>query len=222
MLVKVLIVEEVDEGKPGSFNSYVMCSQLLGYEYYICHEYEQIPQILKTFDPSIVFFITDSFTRRAINYIDVMRQTNKNLKIILASNRSYDHRTKGSEDFYLTSTLIGLDEFQQIISELLLTNLYDDSSLVKEIKLDLIDDLSDNALRAIAAEQMWPSKKARLEDLIESENKGEQFDEKTQQDFDWLIQTQEFLMQRKAKAAEILIARGCEETAEQLMNPKDE
>jgi hypothetical protein len=110
--------------------------------------------------------------------------------------------------------------FQKVITEHLFTNLYDDSSLNNEVKLDLFNNLSDNALRAIAAEQMWEAKEWYLEELLKRKRDSLHIEE--QEILEEYMQRRELLLQRKAKAAEILIERGYIETAEQLMNPENE
>lgn len=224
MVPKVLIIEELHEKRYESFNGYVNWCIVLGYPYQVCHDRRELPSILQTFSPDIAFWIHYYREKNPdIDYYDQMRQQYKNLKVVLA----YDIHGRMADmgdiaDIILPhSYMIDPEEFQNIISELVLTNLYDKSSMVKWVKFDLIDELSENALRAIAAERMWPGKKSSLEWFIEQKNEGEKLTEKSQQHLAQLMQSETLLRQRKAKAVEILIERGVTESIDELMNPKN-
>ncbi len=222
---KVLIIEELQGNKRRKFSIYVSCCKLYGYEYRVCHDLEQIPSIMDEFKPHIVFWTMYATFKYVSDHIDIMRRYNKDLKVVLATDIHDRFISREPGDFYLASASVTMDVFQKVITEQLFTNLYDDSAPVKQANLHVLDKLSNNALRAIAAEQMWSSKRRAMEEYIEEGNKREkpcdEHEIRYQQYLDWLIQAHDLLMQYKPKAAGILIERGVSESAEELMNPPE-
>ncbi|MCP4424117.1 MAG: hypothetical protein GY803_06475 [Chloroflexi bacterium] len=216
---KVLIVEELQGNRRRHFDSFVICCEFYSYEYRVCHDLEQLPSIMDEFKPHIVFwtmYVTFKYVRE---HIDIMRRCNKDLKVVLATDSLDRIPYKETADCRLASASVMMDVFQKVITEQLFTNLYDDSAPVKQAKLHVLDKLSDFALRAIAAEQMWRIEQRQMERYLKRKNKGEKLGDEIQQRLDWLIQARDLLMQYKQIAAEILIERGVSESAEELMNP---
>jgi hypothetical protein len=76
--------------------------------------------------------------------------------------------------------------------------------------------LSDDALRAIAAEQMSPVNQAEMARLMERNSKGE-LNREEQETLAELVERGDQLMLRKAEAAAILVQRGAVESPDELM-----
>ena len=219
----VLIAQELGENATKFFDGYIACCTILGYEYAVCHDIEQLPKVMKAFEPNIVFWNTQDYTNRVAVGIDTMRLHSKNLKVVLAYSFGIEMYLVGERqaDVYLPHRHIFPNQFQKIITEHFFTNLYDEPSPDKWAnKLDVLPELTDHALRAIAAEQPWSGKQSYLEQLLEWKNRGDQLTESEQRSLAELIKMEELLMQRKEKAAEILIDRGFTGTSDELMTPK--
>ena len=217
----VLIAQELGENATKFFDGYIACCTILGYEYAVCHDIEQLPKMLEAFEPNIVFWNIQDYTRRIANGIDKIRLHSKNLKVVLAYD--FEMYLVGEEpaDIYLPHRHIFPNQFQKIITEHFFTNLYDEPSPDKWAnKLEALLELSDNALRVIASEQLRSGDQSHLERLLERKDRGDQLTGSDQQSLTELTKAEELLMQRKARAAKILIDRGFTGTADELMNPK--
>ncbi len=225
MTPKVLVVEELHKKKYVSFKSYVTCCIILGYPYQVCHDRKELPMILEVFSPDIVFWIGYYEEKIAgVDYYEQMRQQYQNLRIVLAydfSERAFPTSDDMADTILSRSSMTDTVRFQYLISELVLTNLRDKSATVKYVKFDLVSELSENALRAMAAEKMTPNDQSDLDEFTERVSKGRPLTEWSRQHLTELTQKRELLMQRKTKAVEILIKRGVTESVDELMNPKD-
>lgn len=220
MKPKVLIVEETPQQYS---NGYILCCVLFDYEYQVCHDAEQLPEILESFRPNIVFWIlSEEIRSREINSIDKTWLHDKNLKVVLAYDfEMYPVGERQADVYLLPQAHIVPDRFQRIITEQFFTNIHDEPSLDKWVnKLEALPELSDNALRAIAAERIRSGDQSYLERLLERKNRGDKLNKEALQNLAELIKAKELLLQRKVKAAEILINRGFTETMDELMNPR--
>ena len=110
---------------------------------------------------------------------------------------------------------------EKIVEDRLFTALDDELdrlSTEERAELRALHHLSDDALKAIAAEQMSVENQARLSQLMSGQNKGEltvaEVSELTA-----LVERGEQLMLRKAEAAAILVQRGHNETPSKMMTP---
>lgn len=103
---------------------------------------------------------------------------------------------------------------ETIIADRLFTALdeeLDALSTNEQAELRALHHLSNDALRAIAAEQMSPENQARMSDLMDRHTFGElSADEQSQ--LQSLVERGDRLMLRKAEAAAILVQRGASPT----------
>lgn len=88
----------------------------------------------------------------------------------------------------------------------------------EQAELRALHYLSDDALRAIAAEQMSSVNQAHLAQLMDRHSKGE-LGEPEQQILADLVERGDQLMLRKAEAAAILVQRGQADSPDELMTP---
>ncbi len=223
MIPKVLIVEEPHGKSYESFSSFVDTCTLLGYPCQVCHDRKELPEVLKTYHPDIVFWIHYYEEKIAgVDYYEQMRQQYKNLRVVLAydfSERAFPTPNDMADDILSLASMTDLVRLQYLISELVLTNYCDKSSTTKYVKFERLNELSKNALRAMAAEKMTPNEQSDLDELTERVSKGRPLTEWSRQHLTELTQKRGLLMQRKAKAVEILIERGVTESIDELMNP---
>ena len=110
---------------------------------------------------------------------------------------------------------------EDIIADRLFTALDDELDTLptsEQAELRALHHLSDDALRAIAAEQMTPENQTTLAHLMERNSKGElaQDEQKT---LAALVERGDQLTLRKAEAAAILVHRGYVGAPDKLMTP---
>lgn len=108
-----------------------------------------------------------------------------------------------------------------IVADRLFTSLDDELdklSTVEQAELRALHHLSDDALRAIAAEQMSADNQALLTRLMEDNSRGI-LSEDEQEILAALVERGDQLMLRKAEAAAILVHRGYAGAADELMTP---
>ena len=120
MSTKILIIQEPLENYPDTLADYKVILDFLGYENHTCRDADKLPEIMKTFDPDIAFWIYP-WSDNISEILQQHRQANKDLKIIWAD----DHygRIVGDTSIYydrlLVPVIMPLDEFQNLIAELL-------------------------------------------------------------------------------------------------------
>lgn len=110
---------------------------------------------------------------------------------------------------------------ETIIADRLFTALDDELDNLptgEQAELRALHHLSDDALRAIAAEQMTATNRALLTELMERNSKGE-LNQEEQKTLIALVERGDQLMLRKAEAAAILIHRGVTGAPDELMTP---
>lgn len=110
---------------------------------------------------------------------------------------------------------------ESIIEDRLFTSLDDELDNLptdEQAELRALHHLSDDALRAIAAEQMTSVNQAQMEQLMTRNSKGG-LSREEQKMLAALVERGDKLMLRKAEAAAILVQRGIADTPEELMNP---
>ncbi|MAU00521.1 MAG: hypothetical protein CL608_25540 [Anaerolineaceae bacterium] len=110
---------------------------------------------------------------------------------------------------------------EKIVEDRLFTALDDELDNLptdEQAELRALHHLSDDALRAIAAEQMSAENQALMAQLMTGQNKGT-LTEAEQTKLAALVERGEQLMLRKAEAAAILVNRGFDGTLAELMNP---
>ncbi len=110
---------------------------------------------------------------------------------------------------------------EAIIEDRLFTSLddeLDDLPSGEQAELRALHHLSDDALRAIAAEQMTVVNQALMGQLMTKNSKGELSGEE-QEKLAALVDRGDQLMLRKAEAAAILVQRGAASSTEELMSP---
>lgn len=110
---------------------------------------------------------------------------------------------------------------EKIVEDRLFTALDDELDRLpteERAELRALHHLSDDALKAIAAEQMSAENQARLSQLMSGQNKGELTVAELSQ-LTALVERGEQLMLRKAEAAAILVQRGYNETPSKMMTP---
>jgi hypothetical protein len=110
---------------------------------------------------------------------------------------------------------------ETILADRLFTALDDELDKLptnEQAELRALHHLSDDALMAIAAEQMSADNQARLARLME-DNSRSQLGKDEQEMLALLVERGEQLMLRKAEAAAILINRGYAGPARKLMTP---
>lgn len=90
----------------------------------------------------------------------------------------------------------------------------------EQVELRALHHLSNDALRAIAAEQMSPANQALMAQLMERNSKG-QLSREEQERLAALVERGEQLMLRKAEAAAILVQRGAAQSPHDLMTPHE-
>lgn len=108
---------------------------------------------------------------------------------------------------------------ESIVAERLFTALDDELDRLptdEQAELRALHHLSDDALRAIAAEQMSPVNQAEMARLMERNSKGE-LNREEQETLAELVERGDQLMLRKAEAAAILVQRGAVESPDELM-----
>lgn len=108
---------------------------------------------------------------------------------------------------------------ESIVAERLFTALDDELDHLptdEQAELRALHHLSDDALRAIAAEQMSPVNQAQMAGLMERNSKGE-LNQEEQEKLAELVERGDQLMLRKAEAAAILVQRGVVEPPDELM-----
>lgn len=110
---------------------------------------------------------------------------------------------------------------ESIVSDRLFTALdeeLDNLSSDEQAELRALHHLSDDALRAIAAEQMTSANQKLMGQLMRRHNKGE-LSQEEQQTLAALVERGDQLMLRKAEAAAILVHRGYTDLPNSLMTP---
>ena len=110
---------------------------------------------------------------------------------------------------------------ESIIEDRLFTSLddeLDDLPTGEQAELRALHHLSDDALRAIAAEQMTAVNQALIGQLMAKNSKGE-LSREEQEKLAALVDRGDQLMLRKAEAAAILVQRGIADNPEELMTP---
>jgi hypothetical protein len=125
MYPKVLIIQELPKSKLGNPSGYVDCCVILGYEYQVCYQTELLPQVLETFNPDIVFWILQDYTKHVLDDIRKMRLHKKNLKIVLVYDFEMRLVGKDPADGHIRPFLIFPKEFEKVITEQLFTNWHD-------------------------------------------------------------------------------------------------
>lgn len=108
---------------------------------------------------------------------------------------------------------------ESIVAERLFTALDDELDRLptdEQAELRALHHLSDDALRAIAAEQMSPVNQAEMARLMERNSKGK-LNREEQETLAELVERGDQLMLRKAEAAAILVQRGAVESPDELM-----
>lgn len=109
---------------------------------------------------------------------------------------------------------------EQIVTDRLFTALdeeLDSLPSAEEAELRALHHLSDDALRAIAAEQMSAGNQARMNLLMERHSQGVLTSDE-QETLEALVERGDQLMLRKAEAAAILVHRGHTESATDLFS----
>jgi predicted transcriptional regulator len=109
---------------------------------------------------------------------------------------------------------------EEIITDRLFTALDDELDNLpsaEEAELRALHHLSDDALRAIAAEQMSTENQALLAELMERNDRGSLTTDE-QATLTGLVERGDQLMLRKAEAAVILVHRGYKGSAADLMH----
>lgn len=110
---------------------------------------------------------------------------------------------------------------ETIVTDRLLTSLDDELDNLptnEQAELRALHHLSDDALRAIAAEQMSPENQALLTQLMARNSKNE-LSQEEQELLAALVERGDQLMLRKAEAAAILVRRGYAGEPDELMAP---
>lgn len=110
---------------------------------------------------------------------------------------------------------------ETIIEDRLFTSLddeLDDLPTDEQAELRALHHLSDDALRAIAAEQMTSTNQALMGQLMAKNSKGG-LSQEEQETLKALVERGDQLMLRKAEAAAILVQRGIVDSPEELMTP---
>ena len=110
---------------------------------------------------------------------------------------------------------------EEIVTDRLFTSLDDELDSLpsaEEAELRALYHLSDDALRAIAAEQMSADNQVLMVRLMERNSQGA-LTEDEQETLEALVERGDQLMLRKAEAAAILVHRGYAGTAADLMIP---
>jgi len=110
---------------------------------------------------------------------------------------------------------------EKIVEDRLFTALDDELDNLptdEQAELRALHHLSDDALRAIAAEQMSPQNQALMAKLMDDQSKG-MLSKADRATLTALVERGEQLMLRKAEAAAILVNRGYDSTLSELMNP---
>lgn len=110
---------------------------------------------------------------------------------------------------------------ESIVADRLFTALddeLDNLSTVEQVELRALHHLSDDALRAIAAEQMSLENQTLMSQLMERNSKG-QLSRKDQETLAALVERGDQLLLRKAEAAVVLVHRGYAESPDTLMSP---
>jgi len=109
---------------------------------------------------------------------------------------------------------------EKIVEERLFTALdkeLDELPTAEQAELRALHHLSDDALRAIAGEQMSADNQAQISQLMNGQSKGT-LTQDQQELLAALVDRGEQLMLRKAEAAAILVRRGYEGTLNNLMS----
>lgn len=109
---------------------------------------------------------------------------------------------------------------EKIVEERLFTALdkeLDELPTAEQAELRALHHLSDDALRAIAGEQMSADNQAQISQLMNGQSKGKLTHDQ-QKLLAALVDRGEQLMLRKAEAAAILVRRGYEGTLTDLMS----
>lgn len=112
---------------------------------------------------------------------------------------------------------------EKIVEDRLFTALDDELDKLptdEQAELRALHHLSDDALRAIAAEQMSSENQALMAKLMDGQSKGT-LSNAEQTTLTALVERGERLMLRKAEAAAILVNRDYDGTLSELMNPND-
>lgn len=110
---------------------------------------------------------------------------------------------------------------ETIIADRLFTALDDELDNLptdEQAELRALHHLSDDALRAIAAEQMTPVNQALMARLMTRNSQGE-LSREEKETLAALVERGDRLMLRKAEAAAILVHRGYTESPDELMTP---
>ncbi|MCP4416924.1 MAG: hypothetical protein GY805_09900 [Chloroflexi bacterium] len=110
---------------------------------------------------------------------------------------------------------------EKIIEDRLFTALDDELDnlpTAEQAELRALHHLSNDALRAIAAEQMASENQERMAQLMAGQSIGS-LSKEAQADLVILVERGEKLMLRKAEAAAILVNRGQSTSVAKLMNP---
>jgi hypothetical protein len=195
---------------------YKGASDFLGYNNQVCHDAHALPEIMEVFDPDIIFWLHPR-SGDIDNLLRKYRQDNSELSVIWVidgPHGSFGNDTSRDYDHFFNRVVIPTDQFQKTITEWFLESMKNDPS--NSTKQRFLFNLSDNALRVVASEQMWSSDKSYMENLLERDKRGK-LDRDEKKILEELIQIREQLMKRKAKAASILIDRGYSGSLEELI-----
>ena len=110
---------------------------------------------------------------------------------------------------------------ESIIADRLFTALDDELDSLptsEQAELRALHHLSNDALQAIAAEQMTSTNQAHMKQLMERNSKGE-LSQEERENLAALVERGDQLMLRKAEAAAILVHRGYADSPDTLMTP---
>lgn len=110
---------------------------------------------------------------------------------------------------------------EEIVSDRLFTALdeeLDNLPSAEQAELRALHHLSEDALKAIAAEQMSAENQALMAELLEQNNQGTITDE-NKKILEALVERGDRLMLRKAEAAAILVNRGYKGPVQELLGP---
>jgi hypothetical protein len=113
---------------------------------------------------------------------------------------------------------------EEIVSDRLFTALdeeLDDLPSTEQAELRALHHLSDDALRAIVAEQMSASNQALMSKLLKRNNQGD-ITENEKKILEALVERGDQLMLRKAEAAAIIVHRGYSGPIDELISPNGE
>ena len=134
------------------------------------------------------------------------------MQITIPENLSTRLRQLAAQRRQPVETIIEARLFTALDDEL------DNLTTVEQAELRALQHLSDDALRAIASEQMTSVNQALMSQLMDRNSKGK-LSQDEQETLTALIDRGDQLMLRKAEAVAILVQRGYAEPPEELMTP---